>query len=216
MAKSTKLAEELDMEPINLPRQRKPPMQLTGMAPAIVATTIQDHYQPMFFTHIDTAILQLSERFTNSVGLNEYRAIEEFLLSGIIDTDLLSQYNEIEVSDLQLQLQHFQRKRPVKSVEEVVAILRKMKPEVRGEYVEVERLVHLFLVSPASSVEAERSFSALHRLKTWLRSTTTQVRLNAIAVCHIHQQLLNNIDDNAIVQAFVAKCEYRALLFGKL
>ena len=91
-----------------------------------------------------------------------------------------------------------------------------MEPEVRGKYVEVERLICLLLVNPASSGEAERSFSALRQLKTWLRSTMTQVRLDAIAVCHIHQQLLDNTDDNAIVLSFIAKFEYRALPFGKL
>ena len=38
--------------------------------------------------------------------------------------------------------------------------------------------------------EAERSFSGLRRLKTWLRSTMMQKRLNGIAVCHIHQERL--------------------------
>nr|XP_005755119.1 PREDICTED: zinc finger MYM-type protein 1-like [Pundamilia nyererei] len=36
-------------------------------------------------------------------------------------------------------------------------------------------------VIPVSSAEAERSFSALRRLKTWLRSTMTQMRLNNAA-----------------------------------
>ncbi len=215
LAESNELAKDLDMDPISLPRQRRPPKRLTGNAAATVATTIVDHYRPMFYALIDTAVLQLTERFKNSIGLNKYRAIEDVLISGIIDTDLLSQYTELQVSDLQPQLQNFRRKRPVKSVEETVAILRKMTPEVRGEYSEVEMLVRLLLVSPASSAEAERSFSALRRLKTWLRSTMTQVRLNAISVCHIHQDWLDEIDDGAIVQAFVAKSEYRALLFGK-
>jgi len=38
-------------------------------------------------------------------------------------------------------------------------------------------LVRLLLVSPASSAEAEGSFSALRRLKAWLRSTMTQVQV---------------------------------------
>ena len=43
----------------------------------------------------------------------------------------------------------------------------------------------------------------------------TQVRLNAVAVCHIHQHLLDSVSDERIVQSFVAKSESRALLFGK-
>ena len=109
----------------------------------------------------------------------------------------------------------FRRKRPVKSVRETIQIMQEMANEVRGEYAEVEKLVRLLLVNPASSCEAERSFSALRRLKTWLRSTMTQVRLNAVAVCHIHQHLLDSVNDERIVQSFVAKSESRALIFGK-
>ncbi len=66
-----------------------------------------------------------------------------------------------------------------------------MAPELRGDYSEVEKLVRLLLVSPASSAEDERSFSALRRLRTWLRSTMTQLRLNSLAVCHVHQEVLD-------------------------
>lgn len=128
---------------------------------------------------------------------------------------MLEPFVELNVSNLKLQLQHFRRKRPVKSVRETIQIMQEMANEVRGEYAEVEKLVRLLLVNPASSCEAERSFSALRRLKTWLRSTMTQVRLNAVAVCHIHQHLLDSVNDERIVQSFVAKSESRALIFGK-
>jgi len=93
----------------------------------------------------------------------------------------------------------FRRKRPVKSVRETIQIMQEMANEVRGEYAEVEKLVRLLLVNPASSCEAERSFSALCRLKTWLQSTMTQVRLNAVAVCHIPQHLLDSVNDERIL-----------------
>ena len=54
---------------------------------------------------------------------------------------------------------------------DAVRALSKMSPEVRGLFVQVEILVRLLMVVPISSAEAERSFSAIRRLKTWLRST---------------------------------------------
>ena len=54
---------------------------------------------------------------------------------------------------------------------DAVRALSKMPPEVRGLFVQVEILVRLLMVVPISSAEAERSFSAIRRLKTWLRST---------------------------------------------
>jgi len=85
----------------------------------------------------------------------------------------------------------------------------------RGEYCEVEKLVRILLVCPTYSAEAERSFSALRRLKTWLRSTTTQTRLNSVAVCCVHQDLLDASDLVEVIELFINKCESRIKLFGK-
>ena len=55
---------------------------------------------------------------------------------------------------------------------------------------EIQNLLKLLMVSPASSCDAERSFSALRRLKTMLRNSMTQRRLNAIFICNIHKEKL--------------------------
>ena len=62
---------------------------------------------------------------------------------------------------------------------------------------ETIKLVSLLAVVPASSTTAERSFSCLRKLKTWLRSTTTQVglRLNILAILTAHRDYDPNIDD---------------------
>lgn len=46
---------------------------------------------------------------------------------------------------------------------------------------ELTCFLHLFLTIPVTSCTAERSFSALRRLKTFLRSTVTQKRLNHVS-----------------------------------
>ena len=40
--------------------------------------------------------------------------------------------------------------------------------------VEVHRLLHIYLTIPLTSATAERTFSALRQLKSYLRSTMTQ------------------------------------------
>lgn len=51
----------------------------------------------------------------------------------------------------------------------------------------VRAVLSLLLTLPVGSVTCERSFSALRRLKTWLRSSMTEERLNGLALLHIHQ-----------------------------
>jgi len=64
-----------------------------------------------------------------------------------------------------------------------------MVPEVCSLFVDVEQLIRLMLLWPVSSCAAERSFSALRRLKNWLQSTMTQQRLNAVVAMLIRTLL---------------------------
>jgi hypothetical protein len=72
-----------------------------------------------------------------------------------------SVYDDIDSPDLQIQLELFRTKRSINCVSDAGDILKGMSPELRGEYSKVVKLVRLLLVSPASSAEAERGFSAL-------------------------------------------------------
>jgi len=79
---------------------------------------------------------------------------------------------------------------------------------------EVEQLVRLLLTVPCSNAETERSFSALRRLKTYLKNTMNQDRLNHLTVLHVHQDRLDIIDTSVIAREFVSKCEAWQLVFG--
>ena len=94
--------------------------------------------------------------------------------------------------------------------------LRQMLPEVRAEYDHVSQLVKLLMVSPASSAQAERSCSALRRLKTLLRTSMTEVRLNSVAVCHTRQQLMDSLDIKVVMEEIVSRSDLRKSVFGRV
>ena len=50
------------------------------------------------------------------------------------------------------------------------------------------RVLQLVLVMPATNATSERSFSALRRVKGYLRSTMSQQRLNNLMVLHVHKE----------------------------
>ena len=52
---------------------------------------------------------------------------------------------------------------------------------------EVSRLLRIFLTVPMATATAERSFSALRRLKNYLRTTMSQKRLNHLILLHTHK-----------------------------
>ena len=72
-------------------------------------------------------------------------------------------------------------------------------------------LVHMILTIlttlPVSNASAERSFSALRRLKTWLISTMTEQRLCGLALMHIHRDV--QIDVQKVLDRFSKSAKRR-------
>ena len=49
-------------------------------------------------------------------------------------------------------------------------------------------LVIILLVIPAANGTSERTFSALRRVKTFLKSTMNQARMNNLITLHVHKE----------------------------
>ncbi len=78
----------------------------------------------------------------------------------------------------------------------------------------VYRLLRILITIPVSAATAERSFSSLRRLKTYLRSTMVQKRLNAVAVMNVHKHVLDSICLETVANDFISKSESRKNTFG--
>ena len=61
---------------------------------------------------------------------------------------------------------------------------------------EFSNVVHILAVIPATSYSAERSFSTLRRLKSYLRSTMGQQRVSNIALINIERAYANSVVNN--------------------
>ena len=55
------------------------------------------------------------------------------------------------------------------------------------EFPAIHRVLSIFLTTHVGSVSCERSFTALRRVKIWTRSSTTEDRLNSLAMLLIHR-----------------------------
>jgi len=65
---------------------------------------------------------------------------------------------------------------------------------------------------PATSAVSERSASALHQVKTYLRTTMSQARLNNLMLIHIQTDKLCL---EHCLNEFVTGNEHRLTVFGK-
>ncbi len=79
-----------------------------------------------------------------------------------------------------------------------------------------ERLFTFLLVVPASSAITERSFSALKRLKSYLRTTMSQERLNHVTVLHVHKERLDTVNTDKLTAEFVSRNDCRRSVFGQI
>ncbi|CAL5199708.1 unnamed protein product [Lathyrus oleraceus] len=71
----------------------------------------------------------------------------------------------------------------------------------------------MLLTIPVTVASAERSFSRLKLLKTYLRSTMSQERLNGLALIAIENDILETIKYEDLVDDFASKSVRRKTLF---
>ena len=74
-------------------------------------------------------------------------------------------------------------------------------------------MIQLYLVCPATTANAERSFSQLRRLKTYLRSTMNQRRLNSVLILSTYREELDQLNIDKLAYEFVMKKQTRYNVF---
>lgn len=79
---------------------------------------------------------------------------------------------------------------------------------------ELHKLLRLVLTIPITTCSAERSFSALRRLKTFLRSTMGQRRLNSAALLNVHKDLAVQLNLNKLANEFILRSTVRRNTFS--
>ena len=67
----------------------------------------------------------------------------------------------------------------------------------------VHQIIRLYLTVPITSATSERTFSALRRLLTYLRSSMTEKRLNHCLLLHIHKELTDSMDLVVVAKEFI-------------
>ena len=73
-------------------------------------------------------------------------------------------------------------------------------------------LLSLVLIMPATNAVSERSFSCLRRLKSYLRATMSQSRLNNVMVLHVHKNLTDKISLVDIGNNFISGSSHRVVV----
>ena len=217
------LAESLDVSEPRLPRQRKAPKQFeVGEARPECLTSVEGHFQRIYYEALDLLIACIKNRF-DQPGYRIYRNLQELLLSAFNNRNYDEAYDFVATfykSDFdttflktQLQIVSIEEKTDV-SLADIVNHFKKMSKSQLSLLSEVVKLVRLILVMPATNAVSERTFSALRRVKTYLRTTMTQARLNHLMLLYVHHVETEKIDLVQVANDFISTSDDRRQIFG--
>ena len=128
------------------------------------------------------------------------------------DSNRLSLYRQMFLEQITL------KDVEIKSLQDVVNYL-KANRNLADLIPEFMKLIRLLLTIPASSCTAERSFSALRRLKNYLRSSMKANRLNHLSLIHVDYDRTNGLLRNNridIINKFILQNQSRKSTFATL
>ena len=181
----------------------------------------------VYFEAIDTLTACLKDRFDQS-DFNMYAKLEQVLLKSAksecceeeIEECCRFYGSDLDDNTLKTQLQIFSGICKTNQLDtgcllsDIINLFKTLtKPQI-SLISQVARLLKLILVMPATNEVSERSFSAMRRLKTYLRTNMSMARLNNLMVLHVHKPRTDSLDVIEIANSF-ADTEHRQSIFGK-
>lgn len=219
-----------------LPRRRRVPRSLDDGTDQHFDVAPEDFYRRTYYEVLDRVIQDLRRRFSQK-SLEVPQKVESLIVKAAnwpgaeelqVDQSVIDFYKEdINVPTLKNELHMLSNfvkqvklsKKEFSSVQEVkdvrtVANMLSASDIGLPLFREVAILVRLFMTIPVSTASSERSFSALRRLKTYLRSSMTAQRLNHIALLHCHKERTDSLDLTDVAEEFSSSNETRRKFFG--
>ncbi|QQP53492.1 Zinc finger MYMtype protein 1like (Silurana), partial [Caligus rogercresseyi] len=141
--KAVSKVDELDLDPLSVPRKRNPPRRLTGTAAPFHPTSPEQHFRQQYLAFIDAIIVQMDDRYDSSqCNLAAYKVLGDMLISGkVLDEKAIKQYPELQKDVLAVQLAMYRQTTEAKSVQEAREAYKAMTPEVRNLFPQVATLM---------------------------------------------------------------------------
>ena len=183
----------------------------------------RDHFRQIYLQAIDVLVTSIKDRF-NQPSFLAYERLESFLLKGLRDEDISGEFSylqqmyssDVNVEQLKVEmdvLKVIMKGENPECFDDILKHLKSLKSEERELIVNIVQLCKILIVNPSTSATAERTFSLARRVKTWMRSTMTASRFNALAVLKFHKEKTDNLDLVSVANTFVCN-ENRRSLFG--
>ena len=213
-----------------LPRYRKMPKRLDEGGSPHRYSNPKDKYRHDYFEVFELASGEIKRRFEQS-DMSTIVQLEMLLISAANSTmaneipETVSAYlgSDVDVERLKVQLLMLPdmvktaSEGQIKAITNVrtIASLMEQSKIYKGMLSETDKLLKIYFTFPVTLATAERSFSALCRIKTFLRTTMTHSRLNNLFLLYTHVAKTDSLDLQAVAQEIVGVNSRRMHYFGK-
>ena len=173
--------------------------------------SVEDYYRSIYYEACDLLSGELQRRFENQ-HVPVVLSIEQTLIKAANNHDFWSYLEvfekscfgtDVKISDLtrQLPLLYDLIHKVIPTIKKVTSILTicdalNSNCTYKSMFPAVHHCIHLFLIMPVTSCtsDSERSFPALRKLYTYLRSSMIQSRLNNCLILYQHKDYTDNLD----------------------
>ncbi len=206
-------------DPILPRKKRAPTWHEVGSSDGSYPATPKGLYRCHYFVCLDLITTFIRDRF-NQPGYKTLKNFENLLLKSArnqnyqneLDFVLKFYANDLASSPLKTQLQLFTTSMSAyeqPTLFDIVDLFKSMSPAQRNSMSEICTLLRLIQVVPATNAVSERSASALRRVKSYLRSTMSQSRLNNLMLLHVHKHRTDNLDLKICSNEFITGNDHR-------
>ncbi|KAM1723629.1 hypothetical protein ACFX13_022258 [Malus domestica] len=227
MINAKKLAIEMEIDPVfpekRQVRRKRHFDENEGESSQPTEQSAEESFMVHYFLYIiDQAIGSLKRRF------EEYQAYDD-IFGFLFTSERLNSMDNNKLKDSCDRLQNFLKKDELFDVDgdallvELKLLRERLPKEIKTSidilnYLKRMRCFptasvayRILLTIPITVASAERSFSKLKLLKSYLRSTMLQERLNGLALISIESDFLEKIDYEVLIDDFAAKNARRAI-----
>ena len=190
-------------------------LESTGVR-ADVSPSLSEHFKTTFYLPVlDAMLSELERRFTDK-NLMHMRAVQacapqslHFLESNQL-APLADSYG-LDRSTLDMECTLAKHTLNGKELDIIIDVLCELSP-LRAAFPLLVKLIQIALTIVVSTAHCERSFSALKRIKSYLRSTMTQQRLVDLAILSIEKELSQNLSLDNVVNEFASRDKNRRII----
>ena len=222
-------SEALTEEP-KLPRNRKMPRRYDEGERPHQYLVPKDMYRHAYFESLELAVGEIERRFEQS-DLRTIKELEELLLNAANGREI-EPISEVVLKFLKNDVVHDRLKIQLKMLPDMIktafageivkvtnvrSIANAMEQSeiYKGMLGEIDKVLKIYFTFPVTSATAERSFSSLRRIKTFLRNSMSHCRLNNLFMLYVHSSKTDMLDLVSVAKEFVSVNSRRTRYFGR-